>query len=197
MRPLCFISMGVVFLHNQGRTWRPFGDAPVSTLPDAVAAQTNRLCREIVAGPDLVDRILQSQEKREAIVILTDLATLEAPQHAALFADLNAQCPPNVAMFVLPKADEVETPEAHTAALQRLTSLLSKVFTTSGPNNLLGIRSTKSLVTEVVRSLEKLSASMIRKDPADKIVDDQVRDAARASGVDIDVVPTIGPGRTG
>jgi hypothetical protein len=44
---------GVVFLHNQGRTWRPFGDAPVSTLPDAVAAQTNRLCREIVAGPDL------------------------------------------------------------------------------------------------------------------------------------------------
>jgi TIR domain len=44
---------GVVFLHNQGRTWCPFGDAPVSTLPDAVAAQTNRLCREIVAGPDL------------------------------------------------------------------------------------------------------------------------------------------------
>ena len=44
---------GVVFLHNQGRTWRPFGDAPVSTLPDAVAAQTNRLCREIVAGPEL------------------------------------------------------------------------------------------------------------------------------------------------
>ena len=30
---------GVVFLHNQGRTWRPFGDAPVSTLPDLVAAQ--------------------------------------------------------------------------------------------------------------------------------------------------------------
>ena len=85
----------------------------------------------------------------------------------------------------------------HTIALQRLTMLLSDVFTTSGPNNWLGIRSTQLLVTEVVRSLEKLGAAMVRSDPVHKIVDDQVRDAARASGVDVDVVPTIGPGRTG
>src|SRR5579875_49101 len=92
----------VAFLHHQGPQWRPFAGPPVSDLLDVVAAQTNRLCREIPANADFSTQLLQSQQQREAVVILTDADTLDDPGIASLLSQLDADLKSNCALFVLP-----------------------------------------------------------------------------------------------
>jgi hypothetical protein len=180
---------GVVFLHGKGRDWSPFGSAAADLL-DVVTAQTNRLCREIPVDAGLVASLAAANNRRESVVILTDIDTLDDPAQAKLLAELDAASLPNCAIVLLSGSQNLDA-----SAIERARAMLPSIAASNRPNSWGTVRTQPMLIAEVVRTLERLAPGLVRNDPAEKFDDLQMRADALALGRDLDVAPSIaGPG---
>ena len=185
---------GLAFLHPQGADWRPLGNGPgLYELCAGVSVQTGRLCRPLLAGADLVHRLQESLNNREAFVVVTDLDSAEGI-HKVLLTELNDAELANVAVFVLPSA---ATQEERTKAMERLRASYGNLFKQPVPHNWLGIKSADLLSNALVDALVRIGAELIKADPAKKVSDEEITRKATDSGIQTASAPVLsGPGRT-
>ncbi|MBC7924782.1 MAG: toll/interleukin-1 receptor domain-containing protein [Bryobacteraceae bacterium] len=186
----------IVMLHPEKAQWKPFG-IPASTLCDTVAAQTSRVCRQLPAGPDLVDRIFACEDRRESVAVITDFATIstEGSLERHLLDEISKKGMRNCAVVVLADSS-LSSQDAYTHAFTKLSSDFPDMVTSEVPHCLLAIRSTVTFLPDLIRTLERVNVALLKRDTPTKLEDDQSRQAAKELGVDTDVNPTLsGPGQ--
>jgi hypothetical protein len=183
-------NLAVVVMHEAGPQWRvdAAGAVPLARKVDEIAHRLKVHWQDIVARPGLPARIHDLITKdRAAVVVVVDDATAASVPAAQRIAELDAAAPQRVAILIDTTADDDSAARRLFPTLAARTDrVLFGTFSAARPG---------SLEARLEFFAAKLRSELVAEDPATKVADPALEQAAAREGIAITTRPSLsGPG---
>jgi hypothetical protein len=186
-------SVAVVFCHAQGADWRPYAEADfVGVLAEAAASKLKLLYGQIAPDATLIQRLADAHQRRDAVLVLTDAASLAS--HPEMAAALNSPESANAALLTIWSDSTVD----RTAGEQSIRALVPKRSEGAAArfDELTSILSAADLRAKLETAMVRVRSALIAEDrPVRRVEDAAIEREAQRDGIPFASAPGIsGPG---
>lgn len=190
-------GVALVALINGGTSAVPYEIGPTfSTLMESACAQ-GIPWRELEQDAKLRQRLRETADTREAVLIVADLETLRNPLYQKVFEDVDAEASKQCALLIIRRETGRVSADLETNIQITIKSRMPNVFTKARLHDWNSIYSHESLRQRLEETITRLRQSLVAEAPALKVHDASLEAAAAAEGIPVERHPAlIGPGVT-
>ena len=153
--------------------------------------------RELRQDAKLRQRLRETADTREAVLIVADLETLRNPLYQKVFEDVDAEASKQCALLIIRRETGRASADLETNIQITIKSRMPNVFTKARLHDWNSIYSHESLRQRLEETITRLRQSLVAEAPALKVHDASLEAAAAAEGIPVERHPAlIGPGVT-
>lgn len=189
------LKTAVHYYGEEGRKdWCPYlPDEPVLFYALDAAKKHHLWPRELPVGKDLLEKLEQSNRRREPVIILLDPWTLQIRDYQEIMRDVGRRAFRNCAVMVPWYKNDEETEKIRAELETILNDVFEiKVMFKKSIHYQDSIDSETKLKNRLLRTLAQIRGKLIAEGEAKrKVENDQIVQEARAKGIVVDTHPTL------
>lgn len=181
----------------KGWDWKPFdGEDSMEQVIDGVAAGSQRGWSRIESAEQAAARLEAAGGRREAVILLCDIADLDSPAWQGLWSRLESPEVARHCAVLLVWKRPPSTPQEVQETEEKIRLRLPAFSVPPHSQNWFKIQSTTALAAALAEAEESVCLRLVQADDPLRVVrDDQRRAEAIQTGVPVDLRPQVtGPG---